>query len=896
VDTTAWNLSTPRDLQPSGMATNGARDTLELEVPSLGSNRVDSQLLAWIEVSYPRALIASADTLQFAAPDSVAAGRFRYAIGGVSDTTAVRLLDRTDPESPVLLTGGVWSGAAAPFTLTVEDSAGPGHRPRYSLVSTARAATPAIARYAPAASPRALADLLDPANAADYLIVAPPAFLAAAESLATERSARLDGFPAPRAAIATTERIEAQLGGGRPDPVAIRNLIAYAARYWAGAPLYVCLLGDASDDPKNYSRFAAPDWVPTHAEYWDATIHAQYISDDFFAFLDGPSDVLFDVALGRLPAHDAPDALRLVRGKRGAFEQNAEFDWWRARALLTADDGWKWSVPGTQRDQVGADHVRQMERKDAFHIPFAVRREKVYLNDYPFADSSRTSKPAAREAFVAAVNAGNWLVDYIGHGNETLIADEQVFRASDQGRLTNATRPSIFGFFSCAVGKFDDHVLEGLAESLLRLPTGGAVVSLAASQEAFGTENSLLNDSFVDELFPLGAARADTLRAAGLAWARAKSAGVNQNQVARKYGYLGDPALLPPLPRGQGIFEKGPLDSIPRGEVAAIAGHALNPDGSRDTLSTGAVQLEVLGPPSRRVERAQDSGREIDVPYFLPGTVLFRGETALDRGAFTLRFVVPTDGRVIGRGSQIRALLSEAGGKGVGLAADSLRIASTLSPRVDATPPVIRLRYAAGSDSSFAPGSILTFEIEDSSGVDLTRLDDAHSIFVIVDDRGTPFDLTPTFRYEPSSWTRGTATFTLPPLEGGAHLLEVHASDAYRNVGVARFTIDVAATVGAGAALTMTEVFNYPNPFPRETFVHARLNQAARLRVQVLTVAGRLVRDFEVEGRPGENYIPWDGRDSRGENVAIGVYLVKLTASASGGSRVRAVARALRTE
>jgi hypothetical protein len=898
-DTAEWDASAPRDITVSGLRTNGALDSVDIEVPYLG--RLDVQYLAWYEAVYPRRLAAANDTLQFVAPDSVAAARVRYAISGITDTTAAWLLDRTDPESPVRLVSGAWSGVTSPFTLTVEDSAGPGYRPRYSLVSTARAPTPALTLYAPPSGPGVLADLLDPANAADYLIVAPPSFLAAAESLAVERSTRLPGVTSPRAAIATTDRIYAQLGGGRPDPVAIRNLLVHASRHWSAAPLYLCLLGDATEDPKNYTRFATPDWVPTYGEYWDGTGQIQFISDDFFAFLDGPGDRLFDLALGRLPAHDRADAMALVRGKRATFDLTADFDWWRTRALLTADDAWKWFIPDGMRDPAGADHVQQMERKDAFHIPFAVRREKVYLNDYPFADSTKTSKPKARDAFIAAANAGNWLVDYIGHGNGDFLADEQVLRSSDLARLTNASRPSIFGFFSCEVGRFDENGREGLAELLLRYPGGGAAVSLAASREVFGFSSTLLNDSFVDNLFPLtlpsGAPRVDSLRTAGLAWALAKNVPANLNEVARKYAFLGEPAVTPPLPRGRGEWEKGPLDSIPRGEVLVMRGHALNADNvTRDSTSSGTVLLEVLGPPSPRIQVSTLNGANVPTPYSLPGPVLYRGETTLDNGAFTLRFVVPTDGRVVGRGAQLRALLSSAGGEGVGLAADSLIIAAALSPRVDQTPPTIRLRPAAGSDSSYAPGAVLTFEIEDSSGVDLTRFDNAHGIFVIVDDRGTPIDLTSSFRYEPSSFTRGTATLTLPKLTGGAHLLEVHASDAYRNVGVATFIIDVSEGAGPNAALTMTEVFNYPNPFPRDTYLHARLNRAARLRVQILTVSGRRVRDFTVEGKSGENYIPWDGRDSEGEKVGLGVYLVKLTAEASGGNRVTAVARALRAE
>ncbi|MGE5176662.1 MAG: C25 family cysteine peptidase [Hyphomicrobiales bacterium] len=898
-DTAGWNFTAPADLAASGLRSAGVRDTFDVEVPLLTDpsdrSRSDGQYLAWFEVTYPRALQASGDTLQFAAPDSTAAGRVRYALGAIGDTTAAWLLDRTDPERPVRLAGGSWTGTAAPFTLTVEDSVGPGYRPRYSLVSTARAASPAsLARYAPASSPHALADLLDPANAADYLIVTPPAFLAAAESLAVDRSRSLEGIAAPRAAIATTDRVFAQFGAGLPDPVAIRNLLVYASRTWTVAPLYVCLLGDASEDPKNLSGFGVPDLVPTYANYYDVSLGVQFISDDFYAFLGGPGDALFDLAVGRLPAKDPGDALALVTGKRRTYEESADFDPWRARCLLTADDAWKWSQPD-KRDPVGADHVRQMERKDRYHIPFPVRRAKVYLNDYAFADSNKTSKPGARDAFIAAVNAGNWLVDYIGHGNESLLADEQVFRSSDAGRLTNATRPSLFAFMSCTVGRFDEIAQDGLAEVLLRLPNGGAAACLAASREVFGVESTRLNDAMVDALFPL-APRADSLRPAGLAWLLAKNAPGNVNVIVRKYGFLGDPALVPPLPKGRGVWEKAPDDSLLRGELATIQGHALNPDGSPDTLTSGTVDLEVLGPPSPRIETATYAGITQLVPYALPGPLLYRGSAALDHGSFTLRFVVPTDGRVAGAGAQIRGLLSGAGGQGVGLAADSIRIALGLSPRVDQDPPVITLFYPAGSDSVVKPGDRITFAFEDSSGIDLTRLDDAHSIFVIVDDKGTPIELTDSFQYDPGSHTRGTAELVVPSLAQGAHLLEVHASDTYRNIGVARFYIDVAQIASATTALTLTEVFNYPNPFPRETYIHARLNRPARLRIQILTVAGRRVREISLDGRAGENYVPWDGRDSEGEKVAIGVYLFKITAEAPGGSRVTAVGRALRND
>jgi len=895
VDSAGWNFTLPQDLDGGGFPVGqSARDTLEVGVPLVNDsndlNRSDAQYIAWFEIGYPRRLQATLDTLFFAAPDSVPAGRFHYAVNAVGDSAASRFYDRTDPERPVRLVGGAWSGAAGSFTLTVEDSAGPGYRPRYALLSTARAARPSvIALYAPPTGPRTIGDLLDPANQADYIVVAPPAFLAAAESLAADRSRFLGGVAGPIGAVATTDRIYAQFAGGTPDAAAIRNFLAHAFRHWARPPIYVCLLGDASLDPLNYSGIRVPDLVPTYSGGYHSGLQEQFSLDDWIVRLDGPGDQLLDLAIGRLPARTPEEALQMVRGKRRTFEGNASFDLARNRVLLCADDAWKWSA-AQQLAPVGLDHVRQMERKDRFHVPVPVTRGKVYVNDYAFSDSSKTSKPGAREAFIAAVNRQSWLVDYIGHGSDNLIADEQVFRSADVSRLTNVSLPAIWCFMSCTVGRFDEYRNDGMAELLVRAPATGAVAAIAATGEVFGSESSTLNDNFVDELFPISP-RADSLRTAGLAWARAKNRGVNFS--VRKYNFLGDPGIVPPLPRGRGLWEKAPLDSVLRGEQVTLRGHALLADGSRDTLAAGAAQLRILGPPSRRVLNGSQGGLPGTVPYFLPGPVLYQGEVPLTKGVFEIRFTVPVDARVSGAGARLEALLEEAGGLGVGLAVDSLRVAAGLAPRIDVTPPAISL--LSPPDTTFAPGDRVSIALDDSSGIDLTGFDNAHAIFVLFDDAGIPTDLTAGFRYEAGSSTRGTGELLLPALANGPHRLEVHASDTYRNIGAATFVVEIAARAAAGGPLNLSQVFNYPNPFERETYVHVRLNQPARLRLQILTVAGRKVREWSVEGKAGENYLPWDGRDSEGENVAIGVYLIHVTAEAAGSGRVDAVGRALRT-
>jgi len=883
--------STPFDVTASGLPVHAA-DTLQVEVPRIvdpdAPSRFDQSELAWFEITYPKRLSAINDTLTFAS-DTTFTGPVHYVVDGITDTTSVWLLERGDPENPIRYVNGAFAGATAPFVLTAEDSLGPGAPKRYSLVSTARAARPTIAPYAPASTGHTVSDLLDPGAGADYLIVTHPSLLAQAESLATVRSGRIAGIVGPRAAIATTDRIAAQLGAGYLDAVAIRNLLAYARLHWPGpAPTYVCLLGDATLDPKNYLGFNAPDLVPTYANYYDDMFPppSQFVSDDFYGFLDGPGDLLLDVAVGRLPAKTTVEASIMIRKIR-TYELNPEFDEWRARALLCADDSRK----REKDDELGNLHVIEMERKDKLHIPYPIERSKVYLNDYAFADTLQQSKPAARDDFIARINQGNWFVDYIGHGSDLVLADEQVFRSNDVGRLTNASRPSVFGFFSCTVGKFDALGQEGLAELLLKSPLGGAVAAIASTELVFPFESTELNDEIMDQLFPI-APRVDSTLTIGSAYRQAKN--LHRNIIARKYVLLGDPALPPPIPQGRGLWEKGPLDSLARGGLAVLQGHALASDSSPDTISSGVARIQIQGKPFDRKQTAIFVPRV--VTYRIPGPILFRGEVPLVAGRFTARFVVPVDSRIAGGTGQLRALLGAAGGRGVGLAVDSIRIGQGISARTDLDPPTITLLHAAGSDSGFQAGDRVTFAIEDSSGIDLMRLDNAHTIFVILDDRGTPAELTASFVYDSGSYTRGTAVYTLPSqITEGLHTVEVHASDTFGNIAVRTFVLDVHSFARPGDPMQLSQVFNYPNPFEGTTYIHARLNQAGAIRVRILTVAGRRVRDLAVDGRAGENYLPWDGRDSQGENVAIGVYLLKVTAESPEGKRASAVGRALRT-
>ena len=76
---------------------------------------------------------------------------------------------------------------------------------------------------------------------------------------------------------------------------------------------------------------------------------------------------------------------------------------------------------------------------------------------------------------------------------------------------------------------------------------------------------------------------------------------------------------------------------------------------------------------------------------------------------------------------------------------------------------------------------------------------------------------------------------------------------------------------------------NFPNPFNASTLLPFQLARPAEVELQVYNLLGQVVRRFVMGRLPAGYYdggraVRWDGRDSRGRQVASGVYLVRLEA------------------
>jgi len=88
-----------------------------------------------------------------------------------------------------------------------------------------------------------------------------------------------------------------------------------------------------------------------------------------------------------------------------------------------------------------------------------------------------------------------------------------------------------------------------------------------------------------------------------------------------------------------------------------------------------------------------------------------------------------------------------------------------------------------------------------------------------------------------------------------------------------------AGTTGVPAATSPTtaRLEIQPNPFTAATTISYSIPHAGPARLRVFDIGGRLIRTLVHEARSsGEHSIRWDGRDSNGRRVPVGIYSIQL--------------------
>ena len=487
--------------------TGQAQGNLTVNIPpgvlQSGSNTVtltaqngeyDTSLVDYIRITYPHTYVADSDQLKFTGQ----AGE-ELMVSGFTSAPAV--LDITDPNHPVQLTpqmismsGQYEAAVQVPFTST---------NPAISGTHTLLAVAADQMSSAAGVWPNHPSHWHSAQAGADIAMITYGPFASALVPLVSAHLAE-----GKTSAVIPINDLYDEFNFGERTPFAIRWFLQTAKQNWKKPPTYLLLNGRASLDPRNYLGFGYLDMVPTRMV---AATSLMTGSDDWFS--DFNDSGMPTIATGRLPVSTMDETTTVV-GKIATYEGQSTNGPWTANALMVADKD---------------DTENFTEDSQTVQAKLPVTMQVTHI----FTDTVGT---AARTDIVNAINSGQGLVNYLGHGSEEQWSGSGIFDTDSVSSLTNGSQLPVFLIMDCLNGFFQDVYAQPLGVTLLLASNGGAVAVLASSGLNQPSPQTQLDTLIVQHaLRAKGAALGDAM-------VKAKSQ-LSDADVRRTFVLFGDPAM-----------------------------------------------------------------------------------------------------------------------------------------------------------------------------------------------------------------------------------------------------------------------------------------------------------------------------------------------------------------
>ncbi|HUN88098.1 MAG TPA: C25 family cysteine peptidase [Terriglobales bacterium] len=338
-------------------------------------------------------------------------------------------------------------------------------------------------------------------NAADLLIVSHNDFIPALSPLVNDRQKQ--GL---KVKVVDVDDVYSEFNFGEHSPYAVQSFLHVAATKWKSSPHWLLLVGDASVDPRNYLGMGSFDFVPTKIV---PTADLKTASDGWFTDFSGTG--IEQIPTGRLPVRTAADTT-LVVNKILAYESQPAGTW-SSTAYFVADEN------------IGADFQSESTTVAA-GLPANLRVARLNIGSYATDHTTLLNQ----------LNAGNVIVNYLGHGSENDWADPSFFTDADATALTNGGMAPFFINMACLNGLFHDVYETSLATSLLMAPNGGAIAVWASSgltdpEPQLGMDETLMQYLFSTPSQTIGEAT------------RHAKQGTTDVDVQRTWILFGDPSL-----------------------------------------------------------------------------------------------------------------------------------------------------------------------------------------------------------------------------------------------------------------------------------------------------------------------------------------------------------------
>jgi hypothetical protein len=477
---------------PVSWLSNGTNSIL------LSAEGSDYSLVSSASLTYPHLYTAEQDALVF----SVTGGK-QVTISGFT-ISGIRIFDITNPSAVRTVSNTVDPDGNGGFAVTLTTPSVAGSL-RFLAIADDRISSPsALISNAPSAFNKKN-------NAADLVMISHPSLL---DALAPLQALRQSQGLATQ--IVDITDVYDEFNFGEKSPYAIKSFLQWTTANWKKAPRYAILVGDASTDPRNYLGWGDFDLLPTKLV---PTVFLKTASDDWF--VDFNNDTLPELPIGRIPARTLAEANTVV-SKIVGYDSKALSSGVYLIADTNDENDFRGAVGGLV-PLVGNGKVPQT---------LCVGSSAESIGSTPCVDAG-----TAGSQILATFNSGPALINYVGHGSETIWSKSDLFNSSEISSLTNAGQLPVVLAMNCLNGTFQDVFEETLAETLLKAPNGGAAAVWASSSLTLFESQVPVNQTLFQHLFASPAPRI------GDAMVAAKSA-TSDPDVRRTWILFGDPTMI----------------------------------------------------------------------------------------------------------------------------------------------------------------------------------------------------------------------------------------------------------------------------------------------------------------------------------------------------------------
>ncbi|MBK9107703.1 MAG: type IX secretion system sortase PorU [Saprospiraceae bacterium] len=589
-----------------------------------------------------------------------------------------------------------------------------------------------------------------------------------------------------------------------------------------------------------------------------------------------------DLNIGRLVARDSSEAKNLVSKIIRYDKDPKTMGDWKLNTLYTADD---------EDSNIHFHQAETIAEKTASIHP-VFNQEKIYLDAYTQTTTPGGERyPEVNKSIANAFFQGTLVMNYLGHGGYTGLAQERVFQNNEIPNLENYYKLPLVIVASCTFNGYDDPSKTNAGEEGLHNTNGGFLALFSTVRAVYSDDNFDLTSSVYNLLFQFENGKPLPL---GEIMRRAKNEHSSGFILlnSRKFLLFGDPSQHLAIPQFKnkvttinGKAVGSAIDTFRALERVNVSGIVTDQNDVLQSTFNGKLYITVFDKEIQLRTKANDPGSYSD-NYSIQKNIIYKGLVNVKDGNWSFSFKIPKDiNYEFGRGKISLYATDEISRDAAGYE-DQLIIGGVSSDSlIDDNPPVVK---AFINDANFISGGIcgpeakLYAQISDDTGINISGNSIGHDLIAVIDQNSrSPIVLNQYYTSQLNNPLEGELLYLLPRLSPGKHSITVTAWDISNNFGtgtVEFFVIDENEIV-------IKDVYNYPNPFNEYTKFQFQTNWSAAelsIEIDIRAISGQPVRKLQQKiQNNGFRVISmeWDGREDGGAEIPNGVYTYKVTIS-----------------